>query len=288
MTDIELLNEFIRHLRVERGLSVNTYKTYHYQLISFIGFLNKRNKNITLATRNDIIDYLELKKNSGLSSSSMFGIAISVRQFYKFCNMLGYIENEPTKTLKLPKFTQKIPEPLSHNDIEKLLNMPIKQKFTALRNKAMLELMYSTGIRVSELVNIRIHDINLDENFIKVLGKGSKERIVPFSNRAKGAILRYIEHRQKRTSPDNDYLFLNLQGNRITRGGFWWELKNMAKKAGIPTKVRPHMLRHTAATHLLARGVDFRVLQVLLGHSSVVTTQRYVKVNTFITKRTYF
>jgi len=279
MTDTELLNEFLRHLRVERGLSVNTYKTYLYHLNGFINFLTQRNKNIFSATRNDIIDYLELKKNSGLSSSSMFGIAISIRQFYKFCNMLGYIENEPTKTLKLPKFTQKIPEPLSHNDIEKLLNMPIRQKFSDIRNKAIVELMYSTGIRVSELINLKTNDINLDENFIKVLGKGSKERIVPFGNRAKESILTYLEYRQKRASPDNIYLFLNSKGNKLTRGGFWWELKNMANKAGIQIKVKPHMLRHTAATHLLAKGVDFKVLQVLLGHSSVVTTQRYVKVN---------
>jgi len=279
MTDTELLNEFLRHLRVERGLSVNTYKTYLYHLNGFINFLTQRNKNIFSATRNDIIDYLELKKNSGLSSSSMFGIAISIRHFYKFCNMLGYIENEPTKTLKLPKFTQKIPEPLSHNDIEKLLNMPIRQKFSDIRNKAIVELMYSTGIRVSELINLKTNDINLDENFIKVLGKGSKERIVPFGNRAKESILTYLEYRQKRASPDNIYLFLNSKGNKLTRGGFWWELKNMANKAGIQIKVKPHMLRHTAATHLLAKGVDFRVLQVLLGHSSVVTTQRYVKVN---------
>lgn len=287
MTDRELLNEFIRHLRVERGLSINTYKTYQYHLISFMAFINQRNKSFSSVTRNDIIDYLELKKNSGLRSSSMFGIAISIRQFYKFCNLVNYITNEPTKTIILPKFTQRIPEPLNHNDMETLLNMPVKPKFTHIRNKAMIELMYSTGIRVSELINLKTRDVNLNENLIKVMGKGSKERIVPFSNRAKEAIMSYLEYRKNKNSIASDYLFLNSQGKPISRGGFWWELKKMAKKADIQTKVKPHMLRHTAATHLLSAGADLRILQEILGHQSIATTQRYTHVSNALLRESY-
>ena len=280
MNDLELLNEFLRHLRVERGLSENTWKTYNYHLNGFFAFLNQKNKNFSSATRNDILDYLEYKKNSGLKSASMFGIAISIRLFYRFLASFNYISEEPTKNMRIPKFTQKIPEPLSHSDMEKLLNMPIKNKFTDVRNKAMLELMYSTGIRISELLSLKPEQINYEEGYIKVLGKGNKERYVPLNNRAKEAINRYMEQRNQRFSLTDTYLFfLNSQGKRLTRGGFWWELKKMAIKAGISREVRPHMLRHTAATHLLAKGVDFRVLQELLGHASVVTTQRYVKVN---------
>jgi integrase/recombinase XerD len=238
------------------------------------------------AKRDDVLAYLEQKKNSGVKSASLFGIAIAIRQFHRFLVAAGHAAVDITSGMRLPKFKQRLPQPLSVNDIEKLLSLPTGNKFHLIRNQAMLELMYATGMRVSELVNLKSEQVNMDECLVRILGKGSKERIIPFGQKAKEALIRYLEAKNKRFHLLQDSLFLNSQGQVLTRGGFWWQLKRMARQAVIKTEVRPHVIRHSAATHLLEGGTDLRILQEILGHQTISTTQRYTHVTTAFLRQT--
>lgn len=285
MTPDALLNEFVRHLRVERCLSENTWQTYRYHLAGYISFLAMCGRTPLTATRDDVLSYREHKKNSGIKSASIFGIAIAIRQFHRFLFTNGHTANDPTKGMRLPKFKQRLPQPLSVNDMEKLLSLPTGNKFNLIRNQSMLELMYATGMRVSELINLKHEQVNMDECLVRIIGKGDKERIVPFGQKAKDALIRYIEAKNKRFPIAQDSLFLNSQGQVLTRGGFWWQLKRMARQAGIKTTVRPHVIRHSAATHLLSGGADLRILQEILGHQTISTTQRYTHVSPDLTRR---
>ncbi|MBI4656902.1 MAG: tyrosine recombinase [Elusimicrobia bacterium] len=286
MTPDALLNEFVRHLRVERGLSQNTWQTYRYHLTGYLYFLTMRGRTPLSATRDDVLSYREHKKNKGVKSASLFGIAFAIRQFHRFLVANGHTTADPTAGMRLPKFKQRLPQPLSVNDMEKLLTLPTGNKFHHIRNQAMLELMYATGMRVSELVNLKPEQVNMDECMVRITGKGNKERIVPFGQKAKDALIRYIEAKNKRFPIAQDSLFLNSLGQVLTRGGFWWQLKRMARQAGITTAVRPHVIRHSAATHLLSGGADLRILQEILGHSSITTTQRYTHVTAELLKTT--
>lgn len=279
MNSDNLLKEFIRHLQVERGLSPATWNTYQYHLRGYLRFLDARYREAGSSTREDILAYLENQKAAGLKDTSLFGLAIAIRQFHRFLRSESHAATDPTAGMRLPKFKQRLPEPLSVVEIEKLLSNP-GVKFNAIRNHAMLETMYATGVRVSELIGLKIDQVNLEEGWLRVLGKGGRERCVPFGNKAKDALLRYLEARTKRFSLPQDTLFLNSRGQGLTRGGFWWQLKRMARRSGIPGRVTPHVVRHSAATAMLEGGASIRVIQEMLGHSNLSTTiQRYAHVS---------
>lgn len=252
MTPSVLLDEFVRHLHIERGLSVATWTSYRYQLHSYLRFLQTKEWDPASASRDDVLSYLEDRRNAGLKSASIFAAVIVIRRFHKFLLERGYTQSDPTGGMSLPKFTQRLPKPLSVAEIEKLLSLPTGTKFNRIRFRAMLETLYTTGLRVSELIGLKVNQVNLEEGWILVMGKGSKERIVPVGAKAKEALIRYIEARRNRFPLANDTLFLNSRGlSGLTRGGFWWQLRQMAKRAGISQRVSPHQIRHTFATHLL-------------------------------------
>lgn len=279
MPSDSLLDGFMRHVRVERGLSENSCLSYKYQLGAYVAFLRARGRETAAATADDVLAYLERRKGEGLRASSLFVVAVVVRQFHRHLVQGGRAAADPTKGMRLPRFKQRIPEPLSTERVDRLLRPPVGGKFAALRDHAMLELMYATGMRVSELTGLRSGQVDIGGRWVRVLGKGSKERLVPFGVRAAAALRRYLPARAARFPTAPDALFLNARGRGITRSGFGWRLAAVARRTGDSGRLTPHQIRHSCATHLLDGGADLRVLQELLGHSSITTTQRYTHVS---------
>ena len=278
MTPTTLLDEFIRHLRVERGLAENTCLSYGYQLGTYLAFLRARGMEPATATRDDVLAYLERRKGDGIKSASLFIAAMAVRQFHRHLAQAGRASADPTAGMRLPRFNQRIPKPLDTEAMDRLLRPPVGAKFSALRDAAMLELMYATGMRVSELVGLRLGQVDLEAGLARPMGKGSKERIVPFGARAAAAMNSYLAARAARFSAAPDIVFLNARGLGLTRSGFRWRLGAAARRAGISGRLTPHQIRHSCATHLLEGGADLRILAELLGHASVLTTARYTHV----------
>jgi len=249
-------------------------------------FLGARGIPLPTVAREAILDYLEAKTDAKLAGSSIFAAAIAIRQFHRFLAERGHMETDPTNGLSLPKFKQRLPEPLSVQDMGSLLDAPIGPKFHQIRNRAMLELMYATGMRVSELLSLTLPVINLEACQVRICGKGDKERVIPFGQKAKNAVLSYLAARTQRFPVAPATLFLTHKGQSINRGTFWWELKRMARKAGLQGRITPHQIRHSAATHMLEGGADIRVLQEFMGHSLITTTQRYAHVSPKLLKNT--
>lgn len=279
MGDLESLKAFIRHITVERGLSPNTCQSYGYQLGGYLAFLRGRGREPAGAAREDVLAYLERRKKEGLRSASLFLAAMAIRQFHRYLAEAGRAPADPTAGMCLPRFKQRIPKPLAPAAMDRLLRPPLGAKFSALRDHAMLELMYATGMRVSELVGLRLGQADLREGWVRVMGKGSKERFVPVGPTAGAALKRYLEARAARFPAAGDVVFLNSRGGPITRGGFARRLAAVAWRAGISDPVSPHRVRHTTATAMLEGGASLRVVQELLGHASVLTTQRYTHVS---------
>lgn len=273
-----LLDAFAWHLRVERGLSPNTCASYGYQVAAYLAHLREVGRDPAAATRGDVLAYLECRKAEGLESASLFLAAMAVRQFHRYLAEAG-LASDPTAGMRLPRFRQRIPKPLAPEAMDRLLRPPMGAKFLTLRDHAMLELMYATGMRVSELVGLRRAQVDLHEGWVRVMGKGSKERVVPVGPRAGAALERYLEVRAARLPAGGDVMFLNSRGGALTRGGFARRLAAAARQAGISGRVSPHQVRHSTATAMLEGGADLRVVQELLGHASVLTTQRYTHVS---------
>ncbi|MCX5786036.1 MAG: tyrosine recombinase [Elusimicrobia bacterium] len=286
MSPDAMLAGFMQHLRVERGLSPCTWTSYGYQIRGYLRFLVGRGKTPATATRDHVMAYLEARRDARLASSSLFAAAIAIRQFHRFLAERGHAKADPTIGMKLPKFKQRLPEPLSVQEMARLLDAPVDGKFNHVRNNAMLELMYATGMRVSELLRITLDKVNLEGCCVRICGKGGKDRIVPFGKKANAAILRYLVARNQRLPIAQATLFVNSRGQPINRGTFWWELRRMAGRAGLHGRITPHQIRHSAATHLLEGGADLRVLQEMLGHCQITTTQRYTHVTAEFLKAT--
>lgn len=282
----DLLVEFLRCLRVERGLSPNSILSYGYQLNAYAAFLQTRRSNPIAATRDDIMAYLERRKAGGLKASSLFIAAVAVRQFHRYLLQAGLAEGDPTIAMRLPRFKQRIPKPLNAGYLTRLLRPPATKKYATLRDHAMLELMYATGMRVSELIGLRPGQVDLAGRWAHVIGKGAKERLVPFGKRAATALRRYRAARAARFPNAADILFLNARGEGMTRSGFAWRLAALARQTEDVGRLTPHQIRHSCATHLLEGGADLRVIQELLGHSSLATTQRYTHVATELLRKT--
>lgn len=272
------ISEFLNYLRFEKKYSENTIKSYQTDLKKFNEFENKNIKNITKDDIQDYIHYLASKENEETTSISR-NIS-SLKSFYKFLELNRYVKNNPLTTITNPKNMKKLPKVLSEEEIDKLLNINLINDFD-YRNKAMLELMYSSGLRVSELIELNVNDIDIENASVRIFGKGSKERIVPLNEYATNALNEYILYHRPNLFKhgENNYLFLNNHGNKMTRQGFFKILKKIAQEKGINKELSPHTLRHSFATHLLAHGADLRSIQELLGHSDISTTQIYTYIS---------
>ncbi len=275
MTNEEYYNKYLDYLQFERKLSKNTILSYQDNLNRFEIFI--QGKSIKDVKRNDIEAYL--KFNDKMSEKSRAHYLTVLRNFYQFLVYEDLIDTNPCETIKMPKITKSLPHYLTEEEIEKLLSFPLNTPFD-YRNKAMLELLYATGIRVSELVNLKLNNIHLEEDLIRVLGKGSKERISPISTICEKYLRIYIEEYRNTLlkNKTSEYVFINNFGNPITRQGFFKNLKQIAKEQGIEKEISPHTLRHSYATHMLSHGADLRIIQELLGHSDISTTEIYTHV----------
>ncbi len=281
MDNEAVIGEFLDHIVVERGLSINTLLSYGRDISRFSDALKKKGVPLLEAGSDDITYYLEGLKRSGQAVRSYARALIALRGFYKYLLKKGRVRSSPCANIDIPKLNMKLPEFLKVNEVEKLLDAPDIKAPLGLRDRAMLEALYATGLRVSELTGLKLNDINLQAGYLTAFGKGSKERLVPLGEAAMHWLKRYMEgSRQvllkKRT---NKHLFITARGAKMTRQNFWVIIKKAALKAGIDTKkIKPHIIRHSFATHLLEGGADLRLVQEMLGHADISTTQIYTHI----------
>jgi len=276
-----LIDQYINYLLVEKGLAAKTIESYSSDLARYLDYLkNKGIQHISDADTSVILKYLiDLQKNK-LSARSRARHLITLRGLYRFLVQEKVLTYDPARLVDLPKSGLKLPDVLSVDDIQRLLNAPDAEKPRGARNAAMIELLYAAGLRVSELVNLKLIDINLEACFVRVFGKGSKERIVPIGHYAREKIDYYIKAARPVLLKNiiSRYLFVARAGKPMTRQGFWKLLKQYAQKAGMHKAITPHSLRHSFASHLLEGGADLRAVQVMLGHVDISTTQIYTHV----------
>lgn len=276
-----LVDRYLNWLLIEKGLASRTLEAYSRDLADYLDFLKQNGVNrIGDQDTPRILQHLIGLRNEGLSARSRARHLVAIRGFYRFLVREHIIKSDPARLVDLPKTTLKLPDVLSVSDVQQLLEAPDTAKASGRRNAAMLELLYAAGLRVSELVGLKLRDVNLEACFVRVFGKGSKERIVPIGMMAREKIDDYIKNARpallkKSTSP---YLFVARAGNPMTRQGFWKLLRKYAAEIGIHKKITPHSLRHSFASHLLEGGADLRAVQVMLGHADISTTQIYTHV----------
>lgn len=279
------MNEYIAYIRIDKRYHDNTLYSYHYDLEAYETFL--KDKNPTNASKNDIIDFIENRKKEGIKEKSVAHLITVLRGFYKFLLIQKYIDKNPMETIEMPRLPKTLPKVLSLQEVEQLLDIPLKDKYD-FRNKAMLEVMYATGMRISELISLKYTDINLMQNSVTVFGKGGKERMIPLGDYATEALRIYMDsYRPKLLKKSCDYVFLSVRGDKMSRQAFFKIVKKEAQKRGIKTEFSPHTLRHSFASHLLINGADLRSIQELLGHSDISTTQIYTHVSDKIREDTY-
>ena len=276
-----LVDQYLNYLLVEKGLSKKTLESYSSDLTRYLNFLkNKRIKTISDADTAAILKHLISLRITGLGAKSRARHLVTIRGFYRFLVEEKVIKNDPTRIIDLPKSGLKLPDVLSFKEVELLLNTPDLNKPTGARDAAMIELLHAAGLRVSELVNLKLQDVNLEACFVRVFGKGSKERVVPIGLYAKEKIDFYIKTFRATLLKNvaSPHLFVARAGKPMTRQGFWKLLRKYGQKAGIIRKIKPHSLRHSFASHLLERGADLRSVQIMLGHVDISTTQIYTHV----------
>ena len=285
-----LINDFIDCLRFERRLSKNTVVSYQRDLEKYRFFLNSSKiKEILNVSNDQILYFLEFLYKTQ-SSSSVSRVLATLRTFYKYLVRDGKIQKNPFSSIKNPKMPKKILEVLNEQEVKKFLESIPSSTYLELRDKAMFELLYACGMRVSEIVDLKLADIDFDEGLIRFIGKGNKERITPIGDSAKDYLGKYIRAARYNLERErkSENVFLNRNGQKLTRQGFWKILKKYAGKANVSKNLYPHLFRHSYATHMLERGADLRIVQELLGHSSISTTQIYTNINKKHVKETYF
>lgn len=294
---MELLKSFLTYLSVEKGLARNTLQSYQTDLAGFERFLISKEKGLGSIARGDIIDFIEKMKDNSYSASSICRFISSLKGFCRYLLMEKIIEEDPTENLQFPRKWERLPKALSIDQMKEVLqtsenpgghsHSPAPEALF-FRNSAMLELLYSSGLRVSELIAIKLADMSYEGGYIRIVGKGSKERVVPVNKRAMERVKRYIADFRSSLlrRGQSEYLFLTARGAPMTRQRFWQTIKGYGKQLGI--KLSPHTVRHSFATHLLEGGADLRSLQKMLGHSDISTTQIYTKVTMDRIKKVYF
>jgi integrase/recombinase XerD len=278
------IHAYLNYLRIEKGLSENTLRAYGRDLAKLAAFFAKGRVALKDATRDHLVDFLGSLYRRKLDSRSVARCVVTLRGFFKFAVAEKFIRSDPAVNLESPKIWKTLPGFLSGEEVEQLLALPDGSSPLGARDKAMLEVLYSSGLRVSELVGLRAGDLDLQMGVLRCTGKGDKERLVPLGKQAIAAVRQYLAHARGAllaragSSAASAYLFLNHRGARMSRVGFWKVLKHYGKLGGISRKLSPHKLRHSFATHLLERGADLRSVQMMLGHADISTTQIYTHV----------
>ena len=275
----DLADQFIDYLRIERGLSDNTVEAYSRDIVRFIRFLENINLSPSDVSGDRISQYVGLLGRL-LSPRSVARNVSAIKTFFRFLVSEGTIKDSPARLVETPRLLKKLPVVLSRSEIERLLSQPDASLPKGQRDSAMLELLYATGLRVSELVSLKSVNINLEAGYVRTLGKGSKERLVPMGEKAVASVRRYLSGGRllNKKGVDSPYIFLNPGGGPLTRQGFWKIIKKYAKMGGIKKGITPHSIRHSFASHLLAGGADLRAIQIMLGHEDISTTQIYTHV----------
>jgi integrase/recombinase XerD len=276
------IDEFINHLSVERGLADNTLLAYRRDLIKYQGYLSgKKIKDIQKIERDHITNFMYAQKQRGLSTNSTARSLAAIKMFHRFLVRERLLTEDPTSLIDAPKLWKTIPSVLTVAEVEAVIEAAKGKRAQAIRDVAILELFYASGMRVSELVNLKLENVNLEVGYVRCIGKGSKERIIPIGRRAQAAVRKYCEGARKKMIEDNMVLalFVSRLGRKMSRQSIWNIIKHYARKAKIKKTIKPHTLRHSFATHLLSRGADLRSVQEMLGHSDISTTQIYTHVD---------
>ena len=270
-----IIRSFLDSLYIEKGLSKNTVSSYKNDISSFLSWLNNKQINYQQVSGKNINEFISNLFNSGLKSSSINRKISSIKHFYLFLSKKKIIKYSPADEIETPKQEKYLPVSMSEDEVERLLSSPNPNQIIERRDKAMIEILYATGMRISELVNLKLTDVDFNRSVLKVFGKGSKERLVPYGEKAAEALDIYLRDRKK---SDSKNVFLSNRGSQITRGAFWQRIKIYIKRENLKSSISPHTLRHAFATHLLNRGADLRSVQILLGHSDLSTTQIYTHI----------
>jgi len=285
-----LVDEFIHYLAVERGLAENTLDSYYRDLANYLDFLAKEKiTEMSKTTKTHVMAYLLFLQKNGRATATISRHLAAMKSFYHFLLRERRMDKDPTANLESPKLEKKLPRVLSVDEVELLLKQPKVIEPTGLRDKAMLELLYATGIRVTELITLDLDHVNLEVGYIRCFGKGSKERIVPLGSVARKFVGEYLQRGRVKLIKvkAEQALFVNHHGRRLTRQGFWKIIKKYAREAGIAKDITPHTLRHSFATHLLENGADLRSVQEMLGHADITTTQIYTHLTKGRLKEVY-
>jgi integrase/recombinase XerD len=277
------ISSFLTHVQVEKGLAVNTLSAYRRDLAKFEDFAKKRKLALAAVKRDDLVDFLASLYRQKLESKTVARHLVTLRNFFRHAQVQELITEDPTAHLESPKIRRSLPGYLRLDEVEKLLELPDQTTPLGLRDRAMLEVLYSTGLRVSELTGLRVMDLDTKVGCVRCIGKGDKERIVPVGRKALAIVEKYLRHGRialigTTRGTAGAFLFVNRRGGRISRVGVWKIFSAYGRKAGLRVPLTPHMLRHSFATHLLERGADLRSVQLMLGHSDISTTQIYTHV----------
>jgi integrase/recombinase XerD len=275
------IDQYLNYLLIEKGLAKSTLESYSHDLLTFAGFLDRNGR--TSVSEYDtalILKHIIALRNEGLAARSRARHLVAIRGLYRYLVQEKSLARDPAKLLDLPKSSLKLPDVLSVEEVRRLLNAPDSRKPSGIRDAAMLEVLYAAGLRVSELIQLKVQDVHLDAGFVRVLGKGAKERVVPIGQYAQAKVLFYLGQARNRLLKDqaSPFLFVARAGRPLTRQGFWKLLRKYARSTGLFKKVTPHSLRHSFASHLLEGGADLRAVQIMLGHVDISTTQIYTHV----------
>lgn len=273
------LEEYCRYLSLERGLSPRTVSAYRSDVGAFFAWAHEHKLEAAKAGRTDLDDFLWTLREKGLKPASLFRKVESLKSYFAFETLDGGLPESPAETLRTPRIPSRLPKYLSLDEAKRLLSAPDTAEYEDIRDRAMLELLYASGLRVSELVSLKPESINLQDGWAKVLGKGNKERLVPVHARALTALRGYLVERERRFKNPAPELFLGRSGKRLSRTQFWRRLQTLGARAGLKMHLHPHLLRHTFATHLLQGGADLRSVQEMLGHADLSTTQIYTHLD---------
>lgn len=277
----DYLDLFISYLTVEKGLSANTQEAYSRDLARYLDFLEREGRRtLGAVTSVDIATFLGRLKETGIGPRSRARCLSSIRMFHRFLMIENYADSNPASIIEAPKSISRLPATLSAPEVETLLAVPAGDGEGEVRDRAMLELLYATGLRVSELVSLKSRDVNINAGYLMTMGKGERERLVPMGESACAALAAYVATVRPKADRrgDNEYLFLSRLGDRMTRQSFWNIIKKRAEQGGIRKRISPHTLRHSFATHLLENGADLRSVQIMLGHADLSSTQIYTHV----------
>jgi integrase/recombinase XerD len=277
------ISSFLMHVRVEKGLSVNTATAYRRDLAKFQSFAQNRKLSLEAVSRDDLVDFLAGLYRQKLESRTVARNLVTLRNFFRFAQVHEWIAADPSINLESPKIRRSLPGYLRLEEVERLLNQPDAKTALGLRDRAMLEVLYSTGLRVSELISLRVSDLDSKVGCVRCIGKGDKERIVPVGRKALGIVEKYLrgarpELLRQAKLGSSPALFVNRRGASLSRVGVWKILSAYGRRAGLRAALTPHMLRHSFATHLLEGGADLRSVQLMLGHADISTTQIYTHV----------